>query len=184
MTGAGTTHHTNGIMFQVQESDSATEVPQQPFAEPPVGRQRSFVPVTSDIAPYFLIKRKGPQNLNEPQLSLTESQKVVDEKSRSKDFCYIAIKSGASEHVQLSGWTTFNASITPPLPKSVIHYLPVIEASPTSLSTVKHILESAVKMADTLECESLMIIFDQAMYSKAQQINGQIQCLRSAWCPD
>lgn len=75
-----------------------------------------------------------------------------------------------SQDYSLPGWTAFNIQISDPLPCSAIHYLPVIEASPTNLSTVKHILLEAVKRADNLHCVQIMVVFDQAIYGKAQQI--------------
>ena len=72
----------------------------------------------------------------------------------------------AQQETRIPGWSGFTIKISQPLPESVIHYLPVIEASPTDLSTVNHILSDAVNHADRLDCDSVMVVFDQAIYSK------------------
>ena len=53
---------------------------------------------------------------------------------------------------------------------SNIHYLPVIESSPTELSTVKQVLNDTLKMAEKLHLKTATIVFDQAIYAKAQEI--------------
>ncbi|KAJ4940926.1 hypothetical protein JOQ06_027216 [Pogonophryne albipinna] len=46
----------------------------------------------------------------------------------------------------------------------------VIEASPTEMSTVNTILKRSVQIADQLELDHIVLVFDQAIYAKAQQI--------------
>ena len=72
----------------------------------------------------------------------------------------------------LPGWTGYNQLLQDHsiLQKSAIHYLPVIEASPTEYSTVNTILTNSVKLANQLELESMVVVFDQAIYAKAQII--------------
>ena len=49
----------------------------------------------------------------------------------------------------------------------------MIDASPTRMDTVYTILTQSVAIADSLELDSLVLVMDQAIYSKAQQIRGQ-----------
>lgn len=76
-----------------------------------------------------------------------------------------------------------NIRTSQPLNRSVIHYLPIIEASPTEPATVKHVLVEAIKMADTLQCPSVMVVFDQAIYYKAQVIRWADANIRDRLLP-
>lgn len=74
--------------------------------------------------------------------------------------------------MQLDSWTGFHTLLQGEntLQKSVLYYLPVIEASHTEMSTVNTILKRSVQMADQLELDHIVLVFDQAIYAKAQQI--------------
>ena len=68
-------------------------------------------------------------------------------------------------------WTGFNSQLSTCIPQmSVIGYLPVIDASPTEMSTVLTILQRSVEIANKLHLETLVIVVDQAIYSKLQLI--------------
>lgn len=51
------------------------------------------------------------------------------------------------------------------------------------MSTVKRILDSAVNICDTLECEAVMVVFNQSVYSKAQQIRWSDAVMESRIVP-
>lgn len=63
--------------------------------------------------------------------------------------------------------------------KSAIHYLPVIEASPIEYSTVNMIVINSVKQANQLQLKSMVVVFDQAIYAKAQIIRWKDPVLTS-----
>ena len=69
------------------------------------------------------------------------------------------------------GWSGFNAAVTSntPIP-SVVGYCPVIEASPTELSTVYTLLKRSVQMGRKLGQAEVIIVMDLAIYAKAQEI--------------
>ncbi|XP_070537990.1 uncharacterized protein [Ptychodera flava] len=77
----------------------------------------------------------------------------------------------------LPAWTGFNRatakSIAPPITK--IGYLPVIDASPTEMSTVNTVLVKSIDVINKLNLPSGVLVMDQAIYSKAQQIRWQNQ---------
>lgn len=168
ITGAGTTHHTNGIMIQLKQQDIPVVLPNDTAI--PRTHVRSYQPAPSNIQPFFITNKQGPQNLSAAdniQL-LQQSEKLVRE-AKMMDKTFILLKSQPVDPA-LPGWTAYNISVTNPLPLSAVHYLPVIDASPTQLSTVKHILDDAMAYADKLECDQIMVVFDQAIYMKAQMI--------------
>ena len=69
------------------------------------------------------------------------------------------------------GWSGFNAAVSSNTPvPSVVGYCPVIEASPTELSTVYTVLKRSVEMGRKLGLEEIIIVMDLAIYAKAQEI--------------
>ena len=57
------------------------------------------------------------------------------------------------------------------IPKeSRIGYLPVIDNSPTEYSTMNAILENGVNIANALQLDHVVMVFDEAVYSKVQQV--------------
>ena len=74
--------------------------------------------------------------------------------------------------MQLPNWTGFNTNLEENvLPtQSKIGYLPVIDASPTEISTVKEILKRSEDIANKLGLRYVCLVFDEAIYSKVQQI--------------
>ena len=49
----------------------------------------------------------------------------------------------------------------------------MIDASPTRMDTVYTIITQSVAIADSLKLDSLVLVMDHAIYSKAQQIRWQ-----------
>lgn len=181
LTGEGTTHKVNGIIFQ----NSYVSVAVQPTSSTPISkRARSLkAPEMLCLPPFILGKRPGlPKLIDEPQLpSETQSTECL-QSSALKEFSYLAVKT--QHHLQLHdsgspdlhlrpGWTGYNKQKCPEeqlLPKSKLYYLDVIEVPPNSLSTVNHIFDLIVHIADELELKSITIVMDQALCSKAQDI--------------
>ena len=48
--------------------------------------------------------------------------------------------------------------------------MPVIDASPTELATVKEILNRTEEIADKLNLRHIFLVFDEAIFAKVQQI--------------
>ena len=169
-TGAGTTHNTNGIAIQCK-TNTVAPLHELVDAEVDLKRthKRTIQTPERDIIPYFSNKKEGPpRTFNrldiEPNSSKEEDEELADR-------AYIVSKMSQLE-TPLPGWTGFHtllhSSKIPPL--STIAYLPVIDASPTEMSTVYTILMKSTKIADQLELKTIVLVFDQAIYYKAQQI--------------
>lgn len=168
LSGSGTTHHTNGIMVQASRSESAISPPVQVSR-----RQKSLIPQRTEIPAFYLSKKQGPQKLQTDNVNISlQASKDRSSSNHLREFAFICAKLSGSADEPLPGWTGYNRKITqlPTLPKSAIHYLPVIESPPTDAATVKHVLDESMKMADRLGLETITVVFDQAIYSKAQQI--------------
>lgn len=75
---------------------------------------------------------------------------------------------------EIPGWSGFNQILSKcSFPLSLIGYLPVIDASPTEKSTVNAILEKSLDIADSLRLTAVVLVMDQAIYAKAQEIRWQ-----------
>ncbi|GBO09249.1 hypothetical protein AVEN_125381-1 [Araneus ventricosus] len=51
-----------------------------------------------------------------------------------------------------------------------IGYPPILDTIPTEMSTVNTILDKSLKIADELKLSTIVVVMDQALYCKAQQI--------------
>lgn len=177
LSGSGTSHYTNGIMFQVEDTSSSVHASALPTTVKK--SKKTFSPTKSDINPFFLFKKQGP---GQTTVDLTsDSSRHLS--SCQHDMAYIFMKSNDDPTVLMPGWTGFNIRCNNSLPKSVIHFLPIIEASPTDMSTVKHVLDSAVQNADSLLCEQVFVVFDLAIYCKAQMIRWSDPIIMSRLVP-
>lgn len=89
------------------------------------------------------------------------------------ELAYVFVKSIDAERCTIPSWTGFHTLLQgdDTLQKSALYYLPVIEASPTEMSTVNTILKRSVQIADQLELDHIVLVSDQAIYAKAQQIH-------------
>ena len=180
VSGAGSTHNMNGIMFQM-----GTEIlePSMPITSTPKvsKRQKTLQPLPISLRPYIQGKRQGIPTVTHTLPGL-ETCKARFSSCHMKDFIYLSCKYLLVDQ-QLPSWTGFNKlqlSSCPIIPKSAIHYLPVIEASPNDLTTVSHVLERSVALADQLSLSSIVVVFDQALYSKAQQIRWKDEVLQKS----
>lgn len=166
-TGSGTTHHTNGIMVQKKPVE-LDALPVIPSVHGNSRRCRSLQSTDVEITPYHRSKRQGPQNITAVS---TSDRPAGSNIADVLEFSYLAIKSENAENQLAPNWNSFHRNHGQQIvPKSVIHYMPVVEASPTELSTVKHVLDRSIDMADTLQIETILLVFDQAIYAKAQKI--------------
>lgn len=119
-------------------------------------------------------KRQGPQEIGKDshQAGYYKAKLIPALKT---DLAFIVCKFDHSELSRIPGWTGFNIALQRnlPLQKSAIHYLPVIEASPTEMATVNTIIKYSIDMADNLGLKHIVLVFDQAIYAKAQEIRWQ-----------
>ncbi|KAJ8021222.1 hypothetical protein HOLleu_38358 [Holothuria leucospilota] len=178
LSGKGSTHNTNGIIIQrnIINREAATESTTFHTSKPKT-RKRSIdlppPPPPASILNYFGGKRQGPQASGK-EIKTDEASYLSAETNPTKfAMAYFLSKLPEYETPVPPGWTGFNtklqkASAVPE--KSNIGYLPVIDASPTNLSTVNTILQRSLAIADQLGLETIVVVMDQAIYSKAQQI--------------
>lgn len=96
---------------------------------------------------------------------------------RMTDNFFYLCKFFCVEGQSLPGCTGFNTLLknaeNQDFPKTKIGYLPVLDANPTDMSTVNCILKYNLQIANDLDIDSIVLVMDQATYSKAPQIMWQ-----------
>ena len=168
-SGKGTTHITGGIIIQREQSTSI-ELEKRDS----IPRSRSIPAPSKEINPYFLGKRKTINLNNAMQNKEIEEEHYVlpqiDAKKKDLAFCLCRYLGRSST---IPNWTGFNTKLTVNrnIPtQSKLGYLPVIDASPTELSTVNEILSRSEEIANKLDVKYMCLVFDEAIYAKIQQI--------------
>lgn len=164
-SGHGTTHHTNGIMVQKNLVHNTTQ------PRPAVEKgNRSLKPDMTPLEEFNRVQRQGPQFKIDFNRVNAERWQPSIERAEKSDFLYIL--SRRSDPLQ-PGWTGFNIRrqlTNQMLEKSAIFYLPVIEASPTDMSTVKEVILRSLEIADKFQLQQIVAVFDQAIYAKVQEV--------------
>ena len=72
----------------------------------------------------------------------------------------------------MSGWTGFSISVRNEVEvrQDSVGYLPTMNAPATNMSTVHEVLMRFVKIKDTLQVKSIVVVLDQALHAKATEI--------------
>ena len=120
-----------------------------------------------------MLRKRGPEPFAQDTPLDQAHYSPILKQPMLKDFAFNITRFDIDhKEILIPSWTGYNqliSSVEVP-PKSVIGYLPVIDASPTEMSTVLTILQRCVEIADKLELDTIVVVFDQAIYSKAQLI--------------
>lgn len=167
------THVLGGIAIQ-RESEVLESVVQPPKKKK--GR-RSLQPPPTVILPYHLGKKKTPSfSIEDERL---DEDYYLDEQTYARvlDFAYVLMRVYQSQVDVLPGWTGFNMLAQgleiPPVSK--IRYLPIVDGSPSEYSTLYTALQQSMKIADELSLEKVVLVFDEAIYAKIQQIRWKYE---------
>ena len=174
-SGKGTTHITGGIIIQRE-----TGLPGIFEKRESAPQKKSVVAPSQGIEPYFIGKRKTIK-LNEAMHGneIDESHYIefqIDAKKKDLAFCLCRYLGNRNT---LPNWTGYNTKVVSEqdIPaQSKIGYLPIIDGSPTEFSTVNEILRKSEKIADKLNLRYICLVFDEAIYSKVQQIRWKEEC--------
>ena len=174
-TGKGTTHNTNGIIIQRIVSEQDDHSKPKSTVRLPRDKKRSFVGQASNLAVFRGHTKVPPQKIHGSVLE-DDNTMSIQEISRKSDLAYVLtrIPGNNKNEPPLPTWTGFNTKLAIKVPQlSAIGYLPVIDASPTEMDTVLTILQRSIQIADQLNLPTIVIVFDQAIYAKAQAIRWQ-----------
>ena len=98
---------------------------------------------------------------------------------RRLDFIYALCKFQAKElFFCLPSWTDFNTLLHNDIPKmSRISYLPIINKPITEMCTINEILHQIVQIADELQLQQILLVANEAVYAKLQQVQWKMMCI-------
>jgi hypothetical protein len=175
VSGKGTTHVANGIIIQnedvrLREKTTVSK------------KHRTVKAPEINIAPYTS-KERGTISLQDQSSDIPleqQSYRHEQNMARNADFVYMLSRKCASESGDcLPGWTGFNTQVHKEIRRtSNIGYLPVIDAPVTDMATVNEILRHSVSICQRLQLPEIVLVFDEAIYSKAQMIRWKDEELK------
>ena len=131
-------------------------------------RKRSVELSPAILAVYNAGERVGP-----PARKYVEvTSEAVFHSAWKKNLLWVLVRLHASANQNISGWTGFNISTRDDVTvtQDNIGYLPTIDAPASNLSTVYEVLLQSDKIRKTLRLNSIVVVFDQALYAKATEI--------------
>ena len=164
------THVTNGII--IQEITSQNNDDNNGETTVIKKTQRSLKVPDITLKPYSIgVKRTSIFDISDSIEHYGEN--AITKLSLKTDLAYVLVKMlNDYEESPLLGWTGFSIMLyEAEIPKeSRIGYLPVIDNSPTEYSTINTILENGVNIANALQLDHIVMVFDEAVYSKVQQV--------------
>jgi hypothetical protein len=168
-TGKETTDVTGGIIIQRDYGD----IENQTTSRENIPKASSLKHIPDQIAPYTL-RKKVTVDLRNALEDIDLSEKAHEQPQsygKKLDFSFIVSRMMQTD-THLPNWTGYNTLLSneniPQLSKVV--YLPIIDAAATEFSTINTILQRSKKIADELSLKYICLVFDEAIYSKIQQI--------------
>ena len=166
------THVTNGIIVQRKSVQKQVSSADQPILIKKT--QRTVAMPATGILPYSIGVKKTPKfqcvELDPESLELKVNSNST-ETAYKLDLAYVLIKHICAATEVLPGWAGFNTLLCKDVPDlSRVGYLPIINAWPTEYATIKAILERSKEIADKLELKYAVLVFDEAVYAKVQQV--------------
>jgi hypothetical protein len=127
-----------------------------------------------DIQPYISTKKGVPslcKHSAELDLDIHNNHQL-QLPGINLDFAYIVCRVCSFDIGDIiPGWSGFNSQMVANVPDvSNIGYLPVIDSPATDLATVNEMLKQSVSISQRLELPEIVLVFDEAIYAKAQMI--------------
>ena len=167
VSGTGTTHVANGIMIQNENVRLREKITVSKMHRTMKAPETSIAPYTSRVKGIISLQDEGCDISLEEQ-SYHQEQNTA----RNADFLYMLSRKCSSDNGNcLPGWTGFNTQVHKDIrSSSAIGYLPVIDAPVTDMATVNEILRHSVSICQRLQLREIVLVFDEAIYSKAQMI--------------
>ena len=109
-------------------------------------------------------------------VEVTSTQIMED--AWKKNLLWLLARLHSSENQTIPSWTGFNILVRNKhvVAKDSLGYLPTLNAPATDMSTVYQVLKKSRQIKETgLLRQSIVVVFDQALYAKATEIKWQ-QC--------
>ena len=92
--------------------------------------------------------------------------------AKKKNLIWIICRYLHAQNQYVPSWTGFNIQVRKNISvlQDSVGYLPTIDSPATAMNTVYEILCKALETKSALELDSVIVVFDQAIYSKAVEI--------------
>ena len=167
LSGKGTSHRVNGIAVQANQFG-----PHPQSASGPIimkSKRRSIESVDDKTVPVYNVSEHfGPHSRGYVEVKLNQ----IMERAWKKNLPWILVRLHAREKQSVPSWTGFNILVRndQEVVKDNVGYLPTINAPATNMSTVYQVLTKSLQIKDTLNLQSIVVVFDQALYAKATEI--------------
>jgi hypothetical protein len=166
LSGGGTSHRVNGIIVQ------PTTFGPQPLKDlqirDPKQKDRTVKFVESQLPIYNAGVCVGPPSRGYVEVDVSDLKNEVYKKT----LLWLLTRLHCAANQTVSSWTGFNILVRDDVSVTadVVGYLPTVNAPATQLSTVHEVLCQSQKIRSSLALESIVVVFDQALYAKATEI--------------
>ena len=167
LSGEGTSHRVNGIAVQARHF--GPQLLREPSTHIVKTKKRSVKALDKKIFTiYNAGDHCGPRSRRFVEVTCQETL----ENARRKNLLWVLVRLHADARQKVSGWTGFKISVRNELEvrQDSVGYLPTINTPATNMSTVHEVLMHSVKIKDTLQLKSIVVVLDQALYVKATEI--------------
>ena len=185
LDGKNTTHATTLVLYQRTENGNFGAEVKTKLSKPQ--KAQTERKLSTEIIKFSKQCRKvklpsclfGGENTQTIDLSSKKTAESLDmawtvaRMCPSKDF---QVSLDEIETQTVPAWSAFNAHITSnAIPLTSIGYCPMIPAPPTEYSTVYTVMKTVQNMMKVLQQKHTVLTFDEAIYSKAKEIQWRCQ---------
>ena len=165
LSGEGTSHRVNGIAVQANQFGPHPQSVSAPIIIK--SKRRVSRLWMTNLYLYNVGERCGPHSRGYVEVKLNQ----IMERAWKKNLLWILVRLHASEKQSVPSWTGFNILVRNDhkVVKDNVGYLPIINAPATNMFTVYEVLTKSLQIKDTLNLQTIVIVFDQALYAKATE---------------
>ena len=109
-------------------------------------------------------------------VEVTSAQIMED--AWKKKLLWLLARLHSSKKQTIPSWTGFNILVKNKhvVAKDSVGYLPTLNAPATDMFTVYQVLTKSLQIKETLRLQSIVVVFDQALYAKATETQCSVQC--------
>ena len=166
LSGSGTTHTVNGIV--VQKPFIGPKVQRKPIMVPKT-RQRSVYVQPLELPDYNVGSRPEPPVLRKTHMEVSGPYTTVVHK---KNLIWLLCRNRNTVQQEVASWTGFNILTRKDnvVMKDIVGYLPTTDSPATAMKTAFEMLSKAAQTKEEMKLKSIIVVFDEAIYSKAVEI--------------
>ena len=127
----------------------------------------------ANLPVYNAGNRRGPPSRRCVEVTLTQ----IMEDAWKKNLLWLLARFHSSENQTIPSWTGFNILVKNKhvVAKGSVSYLPTLKAPATDMSAAYRVLTKSLQIKETLHLQSIVVVFDQALYAKASEAHCSVQ---------